>query len=158
MNIYVASSWRNPFQLSVVQQLRADGHGVYDFRNPPERAGFSWREIDPNWENWTPEQWKTALQHPAARAGYQSDMRGLVGCDCCILVLPCGRSAHLELGYAAGARKLTAVYVPPDAERQEPELMVKMCDAILTHPEELSSWCRRNSLEFENQVNYFPKA
>lgn len=33
--IYVASSWRNPFYPDVVGRLKAEGHDVYDFRNPP---------------------------------------------------------------------------------------------------------------------------
>lgn len=33
--IYVASSWRNPYFPEVVKRLRAEGHDVYDFRNPP---------------------------------------------------------------------------------------------------------------------------
>ena len=33
--IYVASSWRNPHQPAIVEELRVAGHEVYDFRNPP---------------------------------------------------------------------------------------------------------------------------
>lgn len=32
--IYVASSWRNSIQAEIVAALRAEGHEVYDFRNP----------------------------------------------------------------------------------------------------------------------------
>lgn len=54
MNIYVASSWRNPYQPKVVELLKQLGHGVYDFRNPaPDNKGFAWSEIDENWEQWT---------------------------------------------------------------------------------------------------------
>lgn len=50
--IYVASSWRNSFQQDVVKFLRDVGHEVYDFKNPPHgRGGFSWSDIDKNWEN-----------------------------------------------------------------------------------------------------------
>ena len=31
--IYVASSWRDPYQPEVVAALREAGHEVYDFRN-----------------------------------------------------------------------------------------------------------------------------
>lgn len=33
-SIYVASSWRNPYYPEVVNRLKAEGHDVYDFRNP----------------------------------------------------------------------------------------------------------------------------
>lgn len=46
--IYVASSWRNPFQQEVVNILRDLGHEVYDFKNPPHgNGGFQWSDIDP---------------------------------------------------------------------------------------------------------------
>ena len=58
MKIYVASSWRNPEQPEVVTALRSLSYEVYDFRNPGDgKSGFGWREIDPNWLNWTPERW-----------------------------------------------------------------------------------------------------
>ena len=51
MKLYVASSWRNLNQPTVVELLRKCGHEVYDFRNPaPGDNGFHWEEIDPDWE------------------------------------------------------------------------------------------------------------
>jgi hypothetical protein len=101
---------------------------VYDFRNPrPGDTGFHWSEIDPAWQAWTPEAYRAALEHPIARRGFASDMMGLAGCEACVLVLPCGRSAHLELGWAAGAGKKTAILM---REQQEPELMYRIVDHI----------------------------
>lgn len=123
-NIYVASSWRNAEQSAVVAALRNAGHGVYDFRNPrPGNRGFAWSAIDPNWLHWTPEQFRAALAHPLAVQGFGFDIRALEQCDTCVLVLPCGRSAHLEAGWAAGAGKLVIVYAPT---LPEPELMYLM--------------------------------
>lgn len=113
MKIYVASSWRNPFQPAVVEALRADGHVVYDFRHPkPGDEGFRWTEIDEGWESWDSARYVKALSHPVAEAGFKSDKDALDWCDACVLVLPCGRSAHLELGYVAGAKKRTAILMP----------------------------------------------
>jgi nucleoside 2-deoxyribosyltransferase len=44
--------------------------------------------------------------------------------DCCVLVLPCGRSAHIEAGYMAGRGKPVWVLA---VEPCEPELMYKLC-------------------------------
>lgn len=45
--IYVASSWRNPYQPEVVAALRKAGHEVYDFRNPKDNpGGFHWADVD----------------------------------------------------------------------------------------------------------------
>lgn len=125
--IYVASSWRNNRQQEVVEQLRLSGHEVYDFKNPaPGNHGFSWSEIDPNWKDWTEEQYRNALAHPIAQAGFHFDFEAMQWADTFVLVLPCGRSAHLELGWACGMGKQTLVLL----DKMEPELMVKMCDHL----------------------------
>jgi hypothetical protein len=115
MSIYVASSWRNPWQPATVKLLRALGHEVYDFREPTTGTrGFSWRDIDPDWKDWTPSQYRANLDHPISQAGFLSDMNALRFASACVLVLPCGSSAHLELGYAIGAGKKTSVLFPMD--------------------------------------------
>lgn len=126
MRIYVATSWRNERQPEVVQALRAAGHKVYDFRNPrPGDKGFHWSEIDPAWKEWTPEELRAALSHPIAERGFASDMRALRWAEAVVLLLPCGRSAHLEIGWALGRGKLGVIFAFPD-EPVEPELMYRM--------------------------------
>lgn len=113
--IYVASSWRNPWQPDVVKVLRSAGFEVYDYREPRAgESGFSWKEIDAQWQSWSPLQYREALKHPVARAGFKSDLDAITDADMCVLVHPCGMSAHLELGYACGANKKTAVLFPTD--------------------------------------------
>lgn len=136
--IYVASSWRNTIQPLIVGVLRAAGHEVYDFRAPaPDNAGFAWSEIDPDWQNWTPDQFITDLYsgHPAIVRGFGFDKAALDWCDTCVLVLPSGRSAHLEAGYCAGQGKLVLAYLHPD--RFEPELMYLLGNGCVTTPEQL---------------------
>jgi nucleoside 2-deoxyribosyltransferase len=137
MKIYVASSWRNQIQQEVVVLLREQGFEVYDFKNPsPGNHGFHWSEIDPNWKKWTPAEFKQGLKHDIALAGFYSDMNALDECDVCVLVLPSGRSAHLEAGWAIGANKPTIIYIP---EAVEPELMYLMAPFICTEIQELLS-------------------
>lgn len=122
--IYVASSWRNEHQQFVVAKLREAEFEVYDFKNPaPGERGFHWSDIDPDWKNWTPAQFKTALDHPIAVQGYGRDRRAMEWADQCVLTLPSGISSHLEAGWMAGAGKPTCVYMP---EHKEPELMYKL--------------------------------
>lgn len=128
MKIYVASSWRNTHQPEVVRVLREAGYEVYDFRNPPHgRGGFAWSDIDPNWLSWTPEEWARALDHPLAVDGFESDLQGMLWADACVLVLPSGRSSHIEAGWFAGQGKYVIPYVP---EQVEPDLMVKCFSGI----------------------------
>lgn len=137
MKIYVASSWRNHFQPEVVQLLRNLGHEVYDFKNPSKgNYGFAWSDIDEDWQTWTPEAYVQALSHPLAEDGFKSDFDAMKWADCCVMVLPCGRSANTEAGWMKGAGKLVYVFQPT---QQEPELMYKIYDGVLTSFEQLQT-------------------
>ena len=128
VKIYVASSWRNKYYPEVVKQLKSHGHDVYDFRNPPDgKGGFFWKDIDPNWEDWSTKDYIGQLNHPWAEYGFKRDIDAMKDADVCVLVLPCGRSAHSEAGWMAGAGKRVIAYIP---EKQEPELMYKMFDYV----------------------------
>jgi nucleoside 2-deoxyribosyltransferase len=140
--IYLASSWRNTHQPQVLEALRADGHEVYDFRNPaPGNAGFAWTEIDRDWPTWSPEAFASLVTtHPVAAAGFALDKAALDWCDTCVIVLPCGRSAHLEAGYAAGQGKQVVVLL--HADKFEPELMYLLCDGIVCTVGDLLAWLK----------------
>lgn len=150
--IYVASSWRNEHQPEVVRVLRGvPGLDVYDFRNPQGSptepgngpgTGFHWSEVDPAWREWTPKALEAALAHPRAQDGFDSDCVACEGADATLLVLPCGRSAHLELGVAVGRGQRTAIFWPPGIPRQEPELMYKWVGAFLMSWEDVEAWGR----------------
>lgn len=149
MNVYVASSWRNPAQPLVVEALREHGVTVYDFRNPPGGTGFSWREvktpgvpsadaIKAKGSDWEPvDEYLRMVEHPRAVDGFLSDFNAMQAADAIVLVLPCGKSAHLELGWAVGAGKRTAVLLEDPVE---PELMYRMCDALVRNVGELLVW------------------
>lgn len=130
--IYLASSWRNQWQPEVLRALRDAGHEVYDFRNPePGNDGFRWSEIDLKWITWTPEQYvERVTASPIAAAAFALDKGALDWCDTCVLLLPCGRSAHLEAGYAIGQGKPTIFYLRP--EQFEPELMYLLGNGFVT--------------------------
>lgn len=126
MRIYVASSWRNTHQPEVILALRAAGHAVYDFRNPaPDAVGFGWTQVNEHWQSWSLEDYRSALTSEPARKGFERDRTALEWCDACVLVLPCGASAHLEAGWCAGREKPVTVYAPA---LKEPELMYKLFD------------------------------
>lgn len=134
--IYLASSWRNSNQPRAVEMLRQAGHEVYDFRNPPKGSpGFAWTPIGQDWLSWTPERFVRKLGHPIARLGYSFDKAGLDWADTCVLLLPCGRSAHLEAGYAIGRGKPTLIVL--DEDQFEPELMYLLADKVVAGIEEM---------------------
>ena len=141
MKTYVASSWRNQTQPLVVERLRQEGHQVYDFRNPgqdsdPADDGFRWQYIDSNWEKWTISQFIAAMDHPLSQEAFEKDMSALMNAELLVLVMPCGRSAHLEMGYAVGSGIPAVILMSDD----EPELMYKMASAFAHNLDELVQW------------------
>lgn len=153
MKIYVASSWRNEFYPEVVKTLRDMGHEVYDFRNPDpsepslkgqeNRTGFKWEYVDPNYMDWTPEEYRERLNCNMAERQFKNDVEAMEGCDACVLVLPCGRSAHTEAGWFAGRGKKVIAYIPT---KQEPELMYKLFDGIVCDLEEMDRFLHSSSI------------
>jgi hypothetical protein len=165
--IYVASSWRNPYQPALVEALRAWGHAVYDFRadtrtldapqghaEPPATA-FAWSEMDPNWKCWTPKEYqKRLLMSSRAAQGFIGDLRGMEWADTCIMALPCGNSAHIEAGYMKGRGKRLIIYWENNqkvttAKNEgtgevktwtfEPDLMYLIADNLVTGQNELQA-------------------
>lgn len=133
--VYVASSWRNEMQPAVVHLLRAAGIDCYDFRDPhgDGRGGFSWKDVrdEPRSDgpvaakgtDWVPaEEYLRMIEHPAALDGFANDLAAMERADTFVLVLPCGKSAHLEAGWAMGAGKRVVILLEDPVE---PELMYR---------------------------------
>jgi nucleoside 2-deoxyribosyltransferase len=134
MKLYVASSWRNTAQPDVVAALRDAGHDVYDFKHPaPGDNGFHWSELDPEWGDWSPAKFRDALEKPVAVSGFNLDWEAMVNADGGVLVLPSGRSAHLEAGYFVGAGKPLFILLASG----EPELMYRMATKLCLDIEEV---------------------
>lgn len=155
-NIYVASSWRNDLQPAVVEALRSAGHEVYDFKNPPGGTGFAWSQVRPEYDgpaaareirskgaDWEPvDEYLAMVSHPRAAKGFKSDFDAMREADTFVMVLPCGKSAHLELGWAAGAHKTTVVLLEDPVE---PELMYLMCSKLATSIDEVVTYLTRHT-------------
>jgi hypothetical protein len=119
--IYPASSWRNQIYPEVVRALRADGYDVYNFREA--NAGFAWSSS-------SLQEYIYQLEtDPIVAAAFQRDKDALDWCDVCTLILPCGKSAHMEAAYAAGRGKSIIVMLS-DAEPLQQELMYKLLAGV----------------------------
>jgi hypothetical protein len=138
MKIYVASSWRNPLQPTIVSALREFGHDVYDFRHPKkDDDGFTWKQVGAPTafvDKVAPDVWRQMLEHPRAVESYEADIGHVRWCEAIVYVLPCGRSASFEFGYAMGQGKQGYVVAFDDTE---PELMFREA-IILTNMGELA--------------------
>jgi hypothetical protein len=143
--VYVATSWRNPMQPALVQVLQASKLDVYDFRHPePGNDGFHWSQVSPEWgpdnnDRMSPTDYLKALEHPVAQEGFRLDREAMEACDTCVLLTPCGASAHLELGWFAGQDdKRTAILLGEDTVI--PELMYRLVDHIAPTTLSLLDW------------------
>lgn len=101
--------------------------------------GFHWSDIDTDWEQWGPDQFIASLNHPIAVAGFNLDFRAMCWADVCVMVMPCGRSAHLEAGFFVGANKPLYILLSDG----EPELMYKMASALCSDEDELLMLLRK---------------
>lgn len=147
MFVYVASSWRNELQQALCAMLKSADIAHYDFKNPPGGTGFSWKEVKgvgaaegikakgSDWEQ--VDEYLKMIDHPRAIKGYEADFAAMAFADVFVLVLPCGKSAHLELGWAVGAGKKTAILLEDPVE---PELMYRMVDFMTDDVMDLLEW------------------
>lgn len=129
-DVYLASSWRNPHFEYIYEILTAHGLNVYNFKNPSKKLrGFSWDKVQPNWRDQNTNGFIEMLKHPIAVEGFNSDFNAMRESKIFIMPIPCGRSAHLEAGWAIGQGKPTAILMNNN-DAFEPELMYKLTDNL----------------------------
>jgi hypothetical protein len=97
--IYLIGSLRNPEVPKVANKLRDAGLEVFDdwYSAGPE-ADDKWRD----YEKGRGRSYMEALAGAAAKNVFQFDKRNLERATSVILVLPAGKSGHLELGWSLG--------------------------------------------------------
>lgn len=125
-------------QIAVVVGLRSAGFSVYDFRHPdgPSSEGFHWSDVMPSFDRDKQladvDEYIAALDHPISKQGFKNDYSAMKECDACVLVLPCGKSAHLEAGWFAHDpdRRLWILLDPDENNMVQPELMYKLADGV----------------------------
>jgi len=136
--IYLVGSLRNPEVPRIAAKLRAAGHEVFDdwFAAGPE-ADDKWRD----YEKGRGRSYLEALGGKAAKHVFLFDHAHLLESDVVVLVLPAGKSGHLELGWALGAGK--AGYILLDNPERW-DVMYKFATGVFTSVddllEELERW------------------
>ena len=108
--IYIASSWKNASLIrAVAHVLRNRGHEVFDFTDPENRVAgidnFVFRASE--WPGKTLDEidWLEFLEYEPTKRAFKTDKSGLDWANTVLMLLPCGRNAHLEAGYGAGRGK-----------------------------------------------------
>lgn len=111
MRIYMAGSWKNEGKIKeVAQLLREAGHQVDCFCDPDHPAVAGWdrfvfrREDLKGWDDKSDQFW--FQEQRLVKEAHDEDVSWIDWAEAVVLVLPSGRSAHLEAGYAVGAQKV----------------------------------------------------
>lgn len=142
--IYIAASWKHAeFVRAMANSLRCEGHQVFDFTDPENRvAGLDkfvfgakqWAEF--SGKNPSEIEYTDFLTWEPTQRAFKSDKAGLDWADMILLILPCGRSAHLEAGYGVGSGKDLIIYgTLPIGEFEAMYGFAKACFRIGEEPE-----------------------
>lgn len=115
-SVYLIGSLRNDSIPLVGNRLRESGYEAFDdwYGAGPE-ADDKWQE----YENLRGRGYKEALAGRAAQTVFHFDKENLDRCDAGVLVLPAGKSGHIEFGYMAGRGKPAYVLFDKVPERYD---------------------------------------
>lgn len=130
--IYLIGSLRNPAIVEFGLKLRAEGHEVFDDWTA---AG---PEADDYWQRYEQARGRTyaeALYGYAANHVFSFDVEHLIRCDTAVLMMPAGKSGHLELGWFLGKGKTG--YVLFDEEPERWDVMYQFADGVFFDPDSL---------------------
>lgn len=134
-SLYIIGSLRNPRIPEIAKALRTGGFDVFDdwFAAGPEADDY-WQR----YETQRGRDYREALQGRAANNVFQFDKGNLERCDGALLVLPAGKSGHLELGYMAGLGKWTGVLFEDEPERWD--VMYQFVNQVFLNQGELEDF------------------
>lgn len=133
MKIYLAGSWKNESTLlQIACKLRDVGHTVDLFCDPSTgRYIFNFKELG----NVSEINQKQAKNNHKVQMAFMEDCSWIEWAEAIVLVLPSGRSAHLEAGYAKGLGKLLFIF--GDFPNGELDVMYGFADGIYDDMEPL---------------------
>ena len=131
-SIYLIGSLRNERVPQTAAALRKAGFDVFDdwYAAGPE--------ADDYWQKYEKSRGHTfaeALDGYAARHVFEFDKHHLDRCDAGVLLMPAGKSGHLELGYIMGTGKPGFILIDKEPERFD--VMYRFAQSIHTEIEPL---------------------
>jgi len=140
--IYLIGSLRNPAVPEVAQKMRAVGIDVFDdwYSAGPE-ADDKWRD----YEKGRGHSYLQALEGFAANHVFEFDRTHLDRSTGVVLLLPAGKSGHLELGYAIGRGKSGYILLEEGVERWD--VMYQFATGIFNNLDDLIERVRRDERE-----------
>lgn len=135
LKIYIASSWKNQQKvLDLSKRLEAEGFEVDAFcRATDKRYSFHWSEFVDEEIELLKYDAITFIDAPKVQRAFQEDKSWLDWADTVIMLTPCGKSSHLEAGYAKGQGKL--LYIYGEFPKGEFEVMYGFADGLFQESE-----------------------
>lgn len=101
-SLYLIGSLRNPNVISLGNEIRGLGFDVFDdWISAGKFADDEWQA----YEQARGHRYDMALKNYPAQHVFSFDKKHLDRCEVGVLLLPAGRSGHLELGYLLGQGK-----------------------------------------------------
>jgi nucleoside 2-deoxyribosyltransferase len=139
-SFYLAGSLRNPRIPEFANQIAAEGYEVFaDWFNPGPDADEYHRDYA-RARGWSYRQF---LEGYAAKNIFEFDKFHMDRCDAAVLLMPAGKSGHLELGYTIGRGKPGYLVFEEEPERYE--IMVQFATQIF--------FSRQEFLDFLKEKN-----
>jgi len=130
--IYLIGSLKNAQISYLAKEIRELGFEVFDdWFSPGPRADDHWRD----YEIARGHTYKQALQGWAGKHIFEFDKFHIDRSDIGILVMPAGKSGHLELGYMIGQGKLC--YILFDQEPERYDVMYQFAKDVFFDKQEL---------------------
>lgn len=113
-SVYIIGSLRNPNIVQLGNKLRELGYDVFDdwMAAGPEADDY-WQK----YETARGRSYAQALKGLSVDHVFQFDKKHLAEADIAILLMPAGKSGHLELGWALGKGKLGYILFDKEPER-----------------------------------------
>lgn len=140
--LYLIGSLRNDripkLAIRLRQEFKAAGVDVEvfdDWHAAGAHADDEWKD----YEQRRGRTYKEALSGRAARNVFAFDKSNLDRATHCLLVLPAGKSGHMEVMYAQyGAKAKAAILLDPDDVRWD--VMYQFVDDVLEHDDDIFNW------------------
>lgn len=112
MKIYIASSWKNQKRvLMLAERLEQEGFEVDAFcRATDKRFAFHWSEFVDDEVELLKYDAISFINDLKVQRAFREDKSWLDWADTVVMLMPCGKSSHLEAGYAVGQGKRLFIY------------------------------------------------
>ncbi|MEK7185996.1 MAG: hypothetical protein AAB675_01375 [Patescibacteria group bacterium] len=102
-NFFVSGRWRNRDNLlDLVKKIKNKGYSVYCFLEAPHAVHRIKNNPEKDMANFEKLNWK---EDKYVKRVFANDMRGERNSDTFVLLLPAGKSCHIEAGVAYGLGK-----------------------------------------------------